>query len=75
MLHSHNYYGTDQLSLEYSIDHFKHKSNAYYKSYEEVSTDTLINDLVEKIRLLEDKLIRKDDTLNEEDDVEIFISE
>ena len=52
-----------------------HIRNAYQKSYEEVSTDTLINDLVEKIRLLEDKLIRKDDTLNEEDDVEIFISE
>jgi hypothetical protein len=47
----------------------------YLKSYEEVSTDTLINDLVEKIRLLEDKLIGKDDTLNEGDDVEIFISE
>ena len=59
------------LSIEYSIDHFKYKSNAYYKSYEEVSTDTLINNLVEKIILLEDKVIVKDDTLNEEDDVEI----
>ena len=31
----------------------------------------MINDLVERLRLLEDKLIEKDDTLNEEDDVEI----
>ena len=40
-----------------------------------MSTETLINDLVEIIRVLEDKLIGKDDTLNEEEDVEIFISE
>jgi hypothetical protein len=48
------------LSIEYSIDHIKFKSNAYYKYYEEVSTDTFINDLVEKIGLLKDKLIEKE---------------
>jgi hypothetical protein len=31
-----------------------------YKSYEQWSTDTLVNDLVEKIRLLEDKLNEKE---------------
>ena len=34
-----------------------------------------MKDLVEKIRLLEDKLIVMDDTLNIQDDVELFISE
>jgi DNA-directed RNA polymerase subunit RPC12/RpoP len=40
-----------------------------------VTTDALIDDLVEKIRLLEDKLIRNDDPLNEDNDVEIVFSE
>ena len=63
------------LSIEYSIDHFKYKSNIHQKSYEEVSTDTSRNYLVQNIRLLEDNLICKHDTLNEEADIEISNSE
>jgi hypothetical protein len=36
------------LSNQYSTDHFKYKSNAYYKSVEDVSTDTSIIDLERK---------------------------
>ena len=38
-------------------------------------TDTLIDNLVGKIRLLEDKFIRNDDPLNEDNDGEIVISQ